>query len=467
MFSQAETTAAFARDPKPVAAWLDDLIGDDPTARRVAGDVLWLTWIGGLPADAPPDPMERFATETRRWLDDDARRGRAWERCVALVLADADLHRRKMAVEFNDHARRQDRQYDRVTDRLNAKLDHAGPAEAEVIRGRMHRALAASLDRDAARWAAADALGETSGNDRVIAGFVLEADAARLVAGRPDLVRRLRDDDQADYTAAKILEAAGPAAAPAFLDPLLIEFPQVSQYGNGRVNPTTLAAVGGDAPRAVAALIGLVRSRGPAAGRAAATLRAIGRRPTTRPVARLHADLLATGDPGDRWHAATLVGCLADRAAAVDDLLAMTHGDAHEAGEAILRLADAAPAGAARAVARLIELFDAYEDYDPDYQYEGTHTRVCHALAAYGPRAAPAAGRLAVYLRACIDGDHDDFPKDALQVIAAIGPPAADLLPLLWELRGASADEEPLDPDPLLNPLDAAIAAVTGRSYAA
>ena len=468
MFSQAATEAAHAVDPKPVAGWLDDLLGDDPAARRTAGDVLWLMHLGTLPTPADPDrvgepAMRQFAAEVRRCLDDPGRRGRAYERAAAICLADADLHRRKMAVEFNAQQKRQDEQFDRVAKRLNARLDAAPAEQRDVIRRRIDRALEASFDRDLRRTAAAEALGETSGNDKVMAGQVLEANAARLVVERPDLVRRLRADRYTRrHPAARILEAAGPAAAAGFLDELLAEVAAAEGWDEPGFEPRVLAAVGRGDSRTVPALLALARGRDRAAGFSKSTIGELGPDAATPEVAALYRDLADGGDPRGSL---ALIPALPDKGEATGRLLTMTRGDQYEAGGAILAMAKLAPHDADRVVPRLIELFDEFEEYDPDYSYEGEHERVCHALAAYGPLATPAAGRVGDYLRQWHDDPADrDFPRDGFRALAAIGPAAAGLLPLLWAIR--RRDDEPGEPedelDPELSPLDAAIVALGG-----
>ena len=114
----------------------------------------------------------------------------------------------------------------------------------------------------------------------------------------------------------------------------------------------------------------------------------------------------------------------------------------------------------------LVEAFDSFEEYDPDWCYGGEHGRVCWALKAFGPEAATAVSRLTRYLEQWRERSEDDceWPGNVLELLTAIGLSAAPALPVLERMRADLADEdgktEPLDPD---DALDRAILAIRGE----
>jgi hypothetical protein len=122
---------------------------------------------------------------------------------------------------------------------------------------------------------------------------------------------------------------------------------------------------------------------------------------------------------------------------------------------------------ATRVVPMLVDAFDSFEEYDPDWEDHGEHGRVCWALRAFGPDAAPVVPRLVRYLADWQDRPVAErtWPRDVLELLRAIGPTGAAALPTLGRLRTTQNDEElvgadALDPD---DPLDQAILALHGE----
>jgi hypothetical protein len=114
----------------------------------------------------------------------------------------------------------------------------------------------------------------------------------------------------------------------------------------------------------------------------------------------------------------------------------------------------------------LVQALDHFEEFDPDWSYEGEHGRVCAALEAFGGEAAPAVPRiirLVTDWNALPEGD-GDWPKAIFALLAAIGPAAREALPILESIREKihAADQDrsaPLDRD---DPLDRAILKIRG-----
>jgi hypothetical protein len=131
----------------------------------------------------------------------------------------------------------------------------------------------------------------------------------------------------------------------------------------------------------------------------------------------------------------------------VDRLLELTRDHPWVAGRAIDALG-LVRAEAGGVVTRLVELFDEFEEFDPDEAYDGKHARVCRALEAFRADAAPAAARLVEALRGEIDDEQP--PLDVLGVLEAIGPGARAAAPVVRELlermlgRGGDAEEGPV-----------------------
>ena len=91
---------------------------------------------------------------------------------------------------------------------------------------------------------------------------------------------------------------------------------------------------------------------------------------------------------------------------------------------------------AGRVVPVLVDAFDTFEEYDPDWSDHGEHGRVCWAFEEFGPDAVPVVPRLVRYLDDWQARPVDDrqYPKDVFELLAAIGPPATAALPVLERL---------------------------------
>jgi hypothetical protein len=138
----------------------------------------------------------------------------------------------------------------------------------------------------------------------------------------------------------------------------------------------------------------------------------------------------------------------------------------HERGVAIESLAHFRRF-ADRVIPVLVDAFDTFEEYDPDWSYGGEHERVCRTLQAFGRDAAPVVPRLVRYLEEWRTHPKAERtrPNDVFTLLASIGPAAVEALPTLERLRATYANQDEassdaLDPDA---PLDQAILALRGE----
>lgn len=96
----------------------------------------------------------------------------------------------------------------------------------------------------------------------------------------------------------------------------------------------------------------------------------------------------------------------------------------------------------------LIDAFEAFEEYDPDYTYHGMHERVCDAIRELGPAAKATVPRLIEYLQEFRASDESwASPRDVLLTLKALGPAASEALPVLedWAAEDRREGYDPPD----------------------
>ncbi|MCA9093739.1 MAG: hypothetical protein KDA68_09650 [Planctomycetaceae bacterium] len=81
------------------------------------------------------------------------------------------------------------------------------------------------------------------------------------------------------------------------------------------------------------------------------------------------------------------------------------------------------------AVPVLIEALGSFEEFDPDYMYDGTCVRVSEILEAFGPAAGPWAYRMAEEYQARVR--RGEYPQGLLRALGAMGPAAGAALTIL------------------------------------
>ncbi|MEN9359186.1 MAG: hypothetical protein RL095_721 [Verrucomicrobiota bacterium] len=105
----------------------------------------------------------------------------------------------------------------------------------------------------------------------------------------------------------------------------------------------------------------------------------------------------------------------------------------------------------------LAEALESFEEYDPDECYEGPQGRTCSVIADFGPAAAAILPNLLRMLEQVKKGP--DFPKALLYCLGAIGPAAASILPQLLAWREERGIEDYMD-DIEIVPVDFSIDAI-------
>ena len=485
----------FVRDGRTLADWLPRLVVDDRAARAEAGEA-----IGGMWKGTP-----RYSTD---WNDlaewpDVAACNAAFGPAVRAAVGSAGFDaagfvRRLLAFRMSLHhgwlaaverMSHHDPTYDaRETELIERSILADDPADRERAAVRLARLFCAASERDA-RVSAESESSQAAGFVSYLVFGVLDT---ALLAADAELRMMLADDGlrtRAYEALARIGRAAttdDEASAARSFAPVLLDHLDAGEM-NWHVAAEALAAIAGDDPATVDTLLGRLDSTGDRRAYDAATAiehmapRLAGRGPAV--VARMGEPIGGSADgepPGLAIRALASAGRddeavvrrIADLARARPPRMRTNPAfpqypyDAvmYERGAAIdgLRYCTRFPA---IAVPALVAAFDDFEEYDPDESYCGDHERVCSALSAFGPDAAPAASRLIEYLTAYLDGPGETYPKDALALLAAIGPAASAARPVLERMRGEEEDE--FVPDELLRALDAIVRgarATSGRT---
>ncbi|WP_165250300.1 hypothetical protein [Paludisphaera soli] len=473
---------SFEREGRPLSAWLMDLVADDPRSRLRAGDVLYGMWFG-VPY-AHTDLADLDWDEYGRNPGQNERFGRAVREAVAgrdfplagfarrLIIA--DLAKQHEWRRFRRKSReRAAAERDEVAEAIVRRLADAGDApDRRAENRRLAVALCPSLDgRDDV-----EAIHQADFAVHLVVGAV---DAALLV-DRPAL-RAWRNLD--------VLRRIGPPAiefAPSLIDDL-----DACGESHGFKGAAALGSIGRDDPAVVAALLGRLRSgTAPLQFHVAACLYHAGPALAGRLDEAVELLIeLTRSDEGPSYHVTEALGSVGrGREDALGRLLEMasckpprwiadpsgpdgrSDGTMYERGQGLTALRFF-PRFASHVVPVLIEAMDSFEEYDPDWTYNGAYGRICHTLAALGPEGAAAVPRLVAYLEGYLrqlqNGreDNDDWPKAVFRALAGIGPTAAAALPVLEALRcdreaeNGSGEPSPLDRS---DDLDGAILAIRG-----
>jgi hypothetical protein len=473
---------SFVREGRPLGAWLRGLVAEDAPTRLAAGEALQ-AMMYGVPSvhtdlaeiewgssGAISGHMERFKDAVRCALkspDFDARD--FFRKLILYRMALKDNWRRRVAEDFARHDTR-DVYEERLLRRLQAADDDVDRTEAAR---RYMRWLCASLRRDLERGRDAYDGAESLAAPGIASGIIFDALDVALLADRPGLRAMLADKDLRG-DAARALERIGPPAVDFAAG--LLEDLDAATDARRFFGARALGSIGRDDPVVIDGLLRRVRF-GPVAVRSGAA-EALGH--AGPPLAGrldvaidlllgasytpelMYAAISALSSVGRNSESALsrvleLAGPRPQRRRTSEDFpdheydeVMMERGVAIDALRHFIRFAD-------RVVPVLVDSLDSFEEYDPDWGYDGEHGRVCAALASFGPRAVPAVPRLVRYLEewAARPIDEREWPKDVFGLLAAIGPPAAAALPVLEMLRadGPTSSEE-LDPD---DPFDRAI----------
>jgi hypothetical protein len=481
--SKKLSDVSFERDGRNLSAWLQDLVAEDAPSRRAAGEALQ-AMMYGVPSihtdvtqvgwNATMGQGDRFNAAVRKAL-------RAPDFPTSDFVRRLILYRIALKDDWHQRIEGNKRELETPSPReeiLWRRLEAAGDeAERREECRRYLRWLCASLVRTLERGKDRFAGAESMSPAGIAAGIVFDALGEVLLSDRPGLRVMLEDKEMFQH-AAKTLVRIGPPAVD--FAGLLLERLDADQARGWFEGAEALGSIGRDDPAVIDQLLKRLAS-GPEAVRigAAQALGHAGPPLAGRLPAALDILIGATYKP-HLAHAA--IPALASVGRDSDEALRRVLEWAepreprwqtyenypdyrydevmHERGLAIEALAHFRHY-ASRVVPVLIDAFDTFEEYDPDWTYGGEHERVCWALRQFGPDAVPAVPRLVRYLDEWLEQSEKErpWPKDVFGLLATIGPRAAAALPALDRLRaleneGYEESSSDLDPN---NPLDQAI----------
>ena len=447
----SETTRRIGR---PLADWLLDLVADHARLRARAGKVLVSWWQGlpdedGIDDELTPEEIaqmdgaqDRFASAVRTAVVAESFPTVEFVNrlCGLLISLQADWLERCERVSAPD-------------ERTDALLDQSTK--------RMTKALAfARIMRVGRAQATMSAVG--------MASFaVLKALDVALLASE-DALLTLLEYEPKRRDAYEALARIGPPAV-SFAPRLLEHLDEVN--GNHRFEvPAALGSIGRNHPPTVAAVIDrLNHPNSEIRNGAIATLGQMGMELAELNEEVMQRLLAACDDESTCWWAIGAVASVGPSDVRVlNRVIKMMapcppvigvheqngfryQGDLvmFERGYAI-RAAAKLTAFPEQVVPVLVDALDTFEEFDPDEDYYGEHSRIFDVLKSFGPAAAPAVPKLSRLLTTS-----ESWSDTQLKLIAAIGPAASELLPQLLKLR-----EDPDSPLDGKNDLDAAILAV-------
>lgn len=477
---------SFERDGRPLAAWLIDLVDEESGPRLAAGEALQAMMFGHPSIHTDLDDIDWESGRDRLERQKDRFEGAV--RAAAMTPDFPTLAFVRRLIIYRIILKRD--WYDRVAlaalrrheannprgERLAARIREApnDAARTEANR-RFMRWICASTDRDHRRDQSIYEGAESMTAAGIMASAVFKA-LGDVILADPDGLRAMLADADLSREATALLNEIGPPAmayAHLFLDRLDARAKSYDLDGSARalgsiarndpslIDEMLLRLRTGTLPVRIGAAEALERAGPPLAGRLEIALDLL-QGATQVPELAFAATRALASVGRDREDALQRILELAAPQPprpdpdGFDQAMAM-RGVAIDSLRHFPRFAD-------RAVPALIDALDTFEEYDPDWTYNGENERICSALSAFGPDAAPAIPRLLRHLdewHGRPQGERS-WPNDIISLLAAIGPAASAALPALERLRCAIEDEEspsPLDPD---DPLDRLILALRG-----
>ncbi len=480
---------SFEREGRSLRRWLQELVAEDSATRRAAGEALQ-AMMYGVPSvhtdlaeiewdslGAISEQGDRFNNAVRSVLKSPEFVTKGFVRKLILYrMALKDDWRRRM-----DKAHQQDDTSNTYQDLLFKRFEAAdGNLERTEAARRYMRWVCASMARNLKESQNAYAGAESLAAPGAMAAIVFDSLDTALLADRPGLHVMLADKDTRHY-AARALARIGPPA----VDFAAVFFEELdarpSQFFDGS---RTLGSIGRDDPDVIDGLLKRLRS-GSSEIRAGAAAALFHAGPPLAGRLEVALDLLigATLEAGLVCAAVPALASLGrDNEVAFLQVLELAkprpprwRTDENfpdyrydevlaERGAAINSLPHFRQF-AERVVPVLVDALDTFEEYDPDWQYQGEYERVCVALEPFGPLAAPAVPRLVQFLEEWpTQPEHNrEWPQAVFRVLAAIGAPAAEALPSLEQLRRTQkGDESTFNEFNADDPLDRAIMIIRG-----
>lgn len=441
---------SFVREGRGLHEWLPELSSASVGTRNRAGSAV-IAMYQAVPS-GDTDHAEMEITARSAFVSHEG----AFVREVELACARPEFPRRAFAMssaafltgahaDFMKQMQATDPQYERILDKLDVRLDLARSEEARAAHfRRLGRALCASIARDERRQEN-EPLPVMISEASMALSFALKG-AGPAFLEAPEALWMLLESKGTHHHAVEMLERLGPRATGLFLGYFLEQLSAGTSDGcYNDVRATGVLARGSLA--GIRTLLDLTAHHSDRVAQGAYwALGHVGPKaaecPEAVPVLRQR---LRSRRGLDRANAPGALAAIApDAEGLIETLLELTRDEdwtvVAGAIESLGRLARQP----ALVVPRLIELLDAYEEVDCDEGYHGDHARVCRALSAFGPAAAPAVPRLIELLREAFKEGESFNGNDLVETLGAIGPAASAALPLIDPLARENGE---LDPD--------------------
>jgi HEAT repeat protein len=484
---------SFERDGRSLAVWLRDLVAVDDAVRLAAGQALQAMMIG-LPCvhtkltDLDLDALHTLEGQAERFTEAVRAAVAAPGFPVSKFVRRLIEYRIKLQTDWElrvDRACRREEAASDVEDRLAGRIESAvDESERAKATDRFTRWVCARTARDCKRSKEIYAGAESMTAPGYMASTVFGALDKELLEDRAGLRTMLNPKLSLFSEAVAALARIGPPAldfADVFLD-LLDAGDLQFRFGCSKA----LGSIGRNDPAVIDALLQRLRSGSePVRKEAAAALGFAGPPLAGRLEVALDLLLDATHAPEVQFAATAAVASVGRfRESALQRVLELAaprpprwrtlegypehryDETMYQRGVAIESLRHF-PYFVDRVMPTLIDAFDTFDEYDPDWSYNGEHCRVCWTLKAFGPQAAPVVPRLVRYLREWLGRPENEreWPKDAFGVLISIGTPATAALPILEHFRATFAlNDESLTAQPLdaADPLERSILVLRG-----
>jgi hypothetical protein len=432
----SNATNRFIHENKDMAQWLLQLVGENPIERRLAGHVITNRFF--MPMDLIMEQketaesiQEQFRTEVRNTLRKPDFPASAFVRqLLSLDMALQEAWCRKVEDDFA-----QSEELDK------AELAKLGENPTEEQTKRYVCRLWVRFLRDCKQ------ISKEEPHEAIVTGsavtYVIEALGKELLPAA-SLIRLMLKNRNKAYVASEAIARMGREGYVFYADLLKGLQSEDSNFNCSRALGAVLRHVPEKIPEIlelacgedVKLRIGALTALGSCGRVATASLPEV--------ESHLRAQLQKCGDERE-WHTlVSTLGEVGESSETVSLLLgAIDLKNPHRTGSLIMALGRMGR-DAERVVPRLIEMLDAFEEYDPDYSYHGEHERVVGALRSFGLTAASAVPALARHVWTKPQQYYDESGKleerkepdeKVIKFLGELGPLAAEALPALLDVK--------------------------------